>query len=118
MACDAADAASVDALFGEVEAALGTLTWGGNVVVVGVPSTSATATLPIGQLTHVDRGVLGCRYGSAQPHRDVADYVRHYRAGRLMLDELVTRTYPLEEFERAIDDLNAGRLARGVLTIA
>ena len=40
----------------------------------------------------------------------------HYRAGRLLLDELVTRTYPLEEFERAFEDLRGGQLARGVLT--
>jgi len=100
-----------------VEAALQTLTWGGNVVVVGVPAATATATVPITHLTHVDRGILGCRYGSAQPHRDIAEHVAHYRAGRLLLDELVTRTYPLEEFERAIADLQAGELARGVLTI-
>lgn len=40
----------------------------------------------------------------------------HEGAGRLLRDELVTRTYPLEEFERAFEDLRAGRLARGVLT--
>ena len=99
-----------------VEAALQTLTWGGNLIVVGVPAATATATFPISHLTHVDRGILGCRYGSAQPHRDVAAYLDHYRAGRLLLDELVTRTYPLEEFERAFEDLRGGQLARGVLT--
>ena len=100
-----------------VDTALQTLTWGGNVVVVGVPAVTATSQVPITHLTHVDRGILGCRYGSAQPHRDVSEYVEHYRAGRLLLDELVTQTYPLEEFERAIADLHAGRLARGVLTL-
>jgi S-(hydroxymethyl)glutathione dehydrogenase/alcohol dehydrogenase len=100
-----------------VDTALQTLTWGGNVVVVGVPAVTATSQVPITHLTHVDRGILGCRYGSAQPHRDVSEYVEHYRAGRLLLDELVTQTYPLEEFERAIEDLHAGRLARGVLTL-
>lgn len=99
-----------------VETALQTLTWGGNVIVVGVPAATASASVPIGHLTHVDRGILGCRYGGAQPHRDIPSYLEHYRAGRLLLDELVTRTYPLEEFERAFEDLRAGRLARGVLT--
>ena len=37
--------------------------------------------------------------------------------GTLLLDELVTRTYPLEDFEQAIADLHAGKLARGVLTL-
>lgn len=100
-----------------VRTALDCLTWGGNVVVVGVPSTTATVEVPITHLTHVDRGILGCRYGSAQPHSDIATIVDHYRAGRLRLDELVSQTYPLDEFERAVADLHAGKLARGVLTI-
>ena len=100
-----------------IETALQTLTWGGNLVIVGVPTATATATLPITHLTHVDRGVIGCRYGSAQPHRDIALYAEYYRAGSLLLDELVTRTYPLEDFGRAIEDLHAGQLARGVLTL-
>ena len=99
-----------------IEAAVETLTWGGNVVIVGVPAEGARASFPITHLNFVDRGILGCRYGSAQPHRDMAEYVAHYRAGRLQLDELVTRTYPLEDFERALADLEAGELARGVLT--
>jgi S-(hydroxymethyl)glutathione dehydrogenase/alcohol dehydrogenase len=32
-----------------------------------------------------------------------------------MLDELVTRTYRLEELAEAFDDLLAGRLAKGVI---
>ena len=100
-----------------IESALQTLTWGGNLVIVGVPTATATATLPITHLTHVDRGILGCRYGSAQPHRDIALYAEQYRAGTLLLDELVTRTYPLEDFGRAIEDLHAGQLARGVLIL-
>jgi len=99
-----------------IESALQTLTWGGNLIIVGVPTASATATVPITHLTHVDRGILGSRYGSAQPHRDIAQYAEQYRAGTLLLDELVTQTYRLEDFERAIEDLHAGRLARGVLT--
>lgn len=101
---------------GVIQTALATLTWGGNVVVVGVPSATATVEVPITHLTHVDRGILGSRYGSAQPARDIASYVEHYRAGRLFLDELVTRTYALENFDEAVADLRAGRLARGVLT--
>ncbi|MCA9509480.1 MAG: alcohol dehydrogenase catalytic domain-containing protein [Myxococcales bacterium] len=100
-----------------VRAALESLAWGGNVVVVGVPPVGATVDVPVTHLTHVDRGILGCRYGSAQPHRDVAEIVDHYRAGRLLLDELVSQTYPLDDFERAVEDLHAGRLARGVLTL-
>ena len=40
-------------------------------------------------LTHIDRGIMGCRYGSAQPHHDVPLFAQLYLDGKLMLDELV-----------------------------
>jgi S-(hydroxymethyl)glutathione dehydrogenase/alcohol dehydrogenase len=40
-----------------------------------------------------------------------------YKAGRLKLDELITRTYELDQFEQALADLEAGELARGVVTL-
>ena len=36
----------------------------------------------------------------------------------LLLDELVTKTYELEEVESAFQDLRDGKLARGVLRIS
>ena len=33
-----------------------------------------------------------------------------------MLDELVTQTYPVSEFHTVLEDMEAGKLARGVLT--
>jgi Zn-dependent alcohol dehydrogenase len=66
----------------------------------------------------LDKSVLGCRYGSSRPQRDVRTYLELYRTGRLLLDELVTRSYPLEDITTAVHDLEAGELARGVLTIA
>ena len=37
--------------------------------------------------------------------------------GDLFLDELVTRTYRLEELSQAFDDMHHGRNAKGVLII-
>jgi S-(hydroxymethyl)glutathione dehydrogenase/alcohol dehydrogenase len=62
-----------------------------------------------------DKAILGCRYGSSRPDADIPMLVDLYLAGRLKLDELVTRTYPLEEVERVFEDMEAGALARGVL---
>ena len=41
-----------------------------------------------------------------------------YLAGRLKLDELVTKTYKLDDVHTAIHDLHHGDLARGVLSIS
>ena len=96
--------------------AIDVLDWGGNCVIIGVPPPDAKLTTRIGALTHVDRGLLGCRYGSAQPHRDIPRFIALYKQGLLKLDELVSATYPLEQFETVVSDMHAGKLARGVLT--
>jgi Zn-dependent alcohol dehydrogenase len=41
-----------------------------------------------------------------------------YRSGRLLLDELVSEQYPLDQFEAVVEDLHAGKLARGVLNVS
>jgi S-(hydroxymethyl)glutathione dehydrogenase/alcohol dehydrogenase len=96
--------------------AIDVLDWGGNCVIIGVPPPDAKLSTRIGHFTHVDRGLLGCRYGSAQPHRDIPRFISLYQQGLLKLDELVSATYPLEEFDTVVADMHAGRLARGVLT--
>lgn len=101
---------------GLMRAAVDMLDWGGTCVILGVPPAGAELPLPINGM-YLDKAVLGCRYGSSRPQLDVRTYVDLYRSGRLLLDELVTRTYPLDELTAAVHDLEAGDLARGVLTL-
>ena len=54
-------------------------------------------------------------YGDCSPARDFPRIFQHYRKGQLKLDELVTRTYALGELEKALDDMLAGRNAKGVI---
>jgi S-(hydroxymethyl)glutathione dehydrogenase/alcohol dehydrogenase len=96
--------------------AIDVLDWGGTCVAVGVPAPGVEVQVPITHLVHVDRGLIGSRYGSARPHHDIPLLVQLYLDGKLKLDELVTRTYPLDQFEAVSDDMEAGQLARGVLT--
>jgi Zn-dependent alcohol dehydrogenase len=39
-----------------------------------------------------------------------------YLSGRLKIDELITQRYALDDFSRALADLQRGDLARGVFT--
>uniref|UniRef100_UPI0011812060 zinc-binding dehydrogenase n=1 Tax=Streptomyces africanus TaxID=231024 RepID=UPI0011812060 len=87
----------------------------GQAVLLGVPPATAEASFRVASM-YLDKSVLGCRYGSSRPQRDIALYAELYRQGRLLLDELVTRTYPVEDFEKAAADAEAGRVARAVLT--
>jgi S-(hydroxymethyl)glutathione dehydrogenase/alcohol dehydrogenase len=96
--------------------AVAALDWGGSCVIVGVPPGGAKLELPINFMAYVDRTLMGCRYGSSRPHHDIPLYVDLYRQGRLKLKELVTAHYPIEQYQAAFDDLEHGKLARGVLT--
>jgi S-(hydroxymethyl)glutathione dehydrogenase/alcohol dehydrogenase len=87
----------------------------GQAILLGVPPAAAEASFRVSSM-YLDKSILGCRYGSSRPQRDIALYAELYRQGRLLLDELVTRTYPVEDFEKAAADAEAGRVARGVLT--
>jgi Zn-dependent alcohol dehydrogenase len=100
-----------------IRAAIDLLDWGGTCVMLGVPEATAEASYNVASM-YLDKGILGCRYGSSQPQRDVRRYVDLYRRGRLKLDELVSASYPLEDMKTAVHDLEAGELAaRGVLTL-
>ncbi|MFF0222851.1 alcohol dehydrogenase catalytic domain-containing protein [Streptomyces sp. NPDC004629] len=87
----------------------------GQAVLLGVPPATAEASFLVSAM-YLDKSILGCRYGSARPQRDIALYAELYRQGQLLLDELVTGTYPVEDFDKARADAAAGRLARAVLT--
>lgn len=87
----------------------------GQAVLLGVPPATAEASFLVSAM-YLDKSILGCRYGSSRPQHDIARYADLYREGRLLLDELVTRTYPVEEFDKAAHDAHEGRVARAVLT--
>lgn len=87
----------------------------GQAVLLGVPSATAEASFLVSSM-FLDKSILGCRYGSSRPQRDIALYAELYLTGRLLLDELVTDTYPVEDFAKAAADAEAGRVARAVLT--
>jgi S-(hydroxymethyl)glutathione dehydrogenase/alcohol dehydrogenase len=87
----------------------------GQAILLGMTAPTDEATfLPAAMF--LDKSILGCRYGSSRPQRDIPLYAELYRQGRLLLDELVTETYPVEDFAKAAEDAEQGRVARGVLT--
>ncbi|MFI6050749.1 Zn-dependent alcohol dehydrogenase [Streptomyces violascens] len=98
-----------------IRAAVDLLDRHGQAVLLGMTAPAVEASFLPAAL-FLDKSILGCRYGSSRPQRDIPRYADLYRKGALLLDELVTRTYPVEDFAKASDDLHHGRVARGVLT--
>ncbi|HEX8802763.1 MAG TPA: Zn-dependent alcohol dehydrogenase [Acidimicrobiales bacterium] len=92
------------------------LDWGGTLTLLGVPKLGTEASFVVNDLYN-DKSILGCRYGSTRPHHDIPLLVRFYQDGRLLLDEMVSHTYPLDEITQALDDLHHGKLNRGVLAV-
>ncbi|MGB6836182.1 MAG: Zn-dependent alcohol dehydrogenase [Dehalococcoidia bacterium] len=88
---------------------------GGEAIMVGLS--------PFGSKTSIDtRGLLsekvlrGCSYGSIRPRVDIPRFIDLYMAGRLKLDELISRTYPLEGINEAFAAMKAGEVARSIIT--
>jgi len=72
--------------------------------------------LPAAQLAMYQKTVKGCIFGQFNPQYDVPRLLDLYQAGKLRLDELVTREYKLEDVNQGYEDLLAGKLIRGVVT--
>lgn len=92
------------------------LDWGGTCVLLGVPKIGTETSFVVNALYN-DKTIMGCRYGATKPHHDIPLIVSLYLDGRYLLDEMVSKLYPLRNIQEALDDLEAGKLNRGVLTL-
>jgi Zn-dependent alcohol dehydrogenase len=57
----------------------------------------------------------GSLYGSTNSRYDIPLLADLYQRGELKLDELITRTYKLEDINTAVQDMREGRNIRGVI---
>lgn len=88
----------------------------GTTVFVGHAPFDTPVALDARMLMH-EKSIIGSYYGTARPHVDIPRFLNLYKAGKLKLDELVSRTYPLEEVNAAIDAMGSGEVARSVLAL-
>lgn len=101
---------------GEIAAqAYGALRKGGHAVIVGVAPPKDTTSIRTASLTFEEKSISGSYFGSARPRVDAPRILDLYRAGKVRLDELITRTYGIDEAPQAFADLQAGKNARGVI---
>jgi S-(hydroxymethyl)glutathione dehydrogenase/alcohol dehydrogenase len=88
---------------------------GGTAVAVGVPPKVTRADVSQFDLVLQEKSLLGCMYGSTRPHHDMPRLLDLYASGKLPLDKLVTRRYPLGEINEAYDAMMRGEVARSVI---
>jgi S-(hydroxymethyl)glutathione dehydrogenase/alcohol dehydrogenase len=89
---------------------------GGTVVVTAIaPFSQAQVSLSLFELTLWQKEVRGSLFGGGNPRVDIPTILTLYREGSLLLDELITKTYPIEEINQGYEDMRDGKNVRGVL---
>jgi S-(hydroxymethyl)glutathione dehydrogenase/alcohol dehydrogenase len=86
----------------------------GTACIVGQAPDTAILSFPA-NLLYDERRIIGSNYGSAIPRIDMPRLLDLYLDGKLKLDELVTRTYPLDEINSAFEAMEKGEVARSVI---
>jgi NDMA-dependent alcohol dehydrogenase len=88
---------------------------GGTAIAVGIAPLGSEMAINAGELVYMERTVRGSYYGSTRPQADMPRLLQLYKAGKLPIDRLISRRYPLDKVNEAYDALLAGEVARSVL---
>jgi len=89
---------------------------GGKVTITAVGHINERAVhFHAGALIGYHRQVRGALFGDSNPLYDIPMLLGLYKSGDLKLDELVTRTYTLDQVNQAYQDMNDGKNIRGVI---
>jgi S-(hydroxymethyl)glutathione dehydrogenase/alcohol dehydrogenase len=65
-----------------------------------------------------DKIYINPLYGKTRPQIDFPILQDLYAKGDLILDKMVTRTYPLGDLSQAFADMHAGKNAKGVVVFS
>lgn len=88
---------------------------GGTVCFVGGVRSDLKLTLPANEIHRVGKTIVGSSYGSAMVRTDFPKIVKLAETGRLDLDGMISRRYPLEGINDAIAAMKAGEVVRSVV---
>ncbi|MFA5608351.1 MAG: NDMA-dependent alcohol dehydrogenase [Leucobacter sp.] len=80
----------------------------GNINAVGIP-------LPITELVTYQKRIQGTHFGHCNPNADIPRQIQMYRDGKIKLDEIITKRYTLDQISEAYEDMNSGKIVRGVV---
>jgi S-(hydroxymethyl)glutathione dehydrogenase/alcohol dehydrogenase len=89
---------------------------GGTAVIVGMAAMNVRAPITPYLMALQEKTIKGTMYGSVRPNIDFPKLVDLYLEKRLKVDELVSRTYKLDEINEGFAALRSGSVKRGVVT--
>ena len=87
----------------------------GTCVVIGVTRADVRVNINANDMVYAEKTLMGSLYGSARPKIDLLHLMEMYESGDLLLDELLTRTWPLAEINDAYAALERGEVARSLV---
>ncbi len=92
----------------------------GTVVVTALGNIADTTPVPISlaDVTLFQKRIQGAMFGMSNPNWDILRQLELYRNGMLKLDELVTKTYRLDDIQQGYQDMHDGKNIRGVIKYA
>ncbi len=104
-------------MYGDLMAGALTLTGkGGTCVVTGVaPQSQTESSVNLFELAMFQKEIKGVVFGAANPRFDIPNLLALYKNGQLKLDELITRTYRLDQINQGYQDMLDGVNLRGVI---
>jgi S-(hydroxymethyl)glutathione dehydrogenase / alcohol dehydrogenase len=89
---------------------------GGTTVSVGAPAADQSLTIaPAVSLLVQEKKLLGCLFGSCNPHREVPRLLSLWRRGALDLESMISFRRPLGEINDGFADMRAGRGIRTMI---
>ncbi len=89
---------------------------GGTCVLTAIGSLLDTnVTLNLAMLTLMQKNLQGTIFGGGNPHYDIPQLLSMYKAGKLNLDDMITRQYKLEQINEGYQDMLDGKNIRGVI---
>ncbi len=89
---------------------------GGTIVVTGLaPMMQMDVQLNLFEFAMMNKQIKGTIFGSDSPRHAVPRLLGMYQAGQLKLDELVTRTYTLDQINEGYQDMRDDKNIRGMI---
>ncbi|HEU0103869.1 MAG TPA: NDMA-dependent alcohol dehydrogenase [Mycobacteriales bacterium] len=95
---------------------LGLLAKGGTGVVTAMGEAGPVdMSFSLFELSMLQKRLQGAIFGGGNPRYDIPKLLGLYREGQLKLDELITKTYKLEDINEGYQDMLNGKNIRGVI---
>ena len=89
---------------------------GGTCVLTGMTSQlTRSVKIDLQDFILMNKTLAGTIFGSCNPKADIERLAKLYQTGQLLLDEMITKRYRLDDINEAYEDLLNGEIVRGII---